>query len=54
MKIWSLTLEKKEAILKQRDDKKQELKNLQVSKYYFYAPNACNLNLNKFILSVYW
>jgi len=28
MKIWSLTLERKEAILKQRDDKKQELEKL--------------------------
>ncbi len=30
MKMWSLTQEKKEEILKQRDNKQQELKNLQV------------------------
>ena len=33
MKIWSLTQEKKEEILKQRDNKKQELKNLQVPNF---------------------
>jgi hypothetical protein len=32
MKMWSLTLEKKEALLKERDNKQQELKNLQVRK----------------------
>ena len=34
MKIWSLTQEKKEEILKQRDNKKQELKNLQVPNFW--------------------
>ena len=35
MKMWSLTQEKKEEILKQRDNKQQELKNLQVFVYVF-------------------
>ena len=31
MKLWSLTEEKKNEILKQRDEKEQELKNLKVN-----------------------
>ena len=42
MKMWSLTQEKKEELLRQRDNKQQELKNLQV---IFKTHSRANMKL---------